>query len=1009
MNQQVIDRIKANVLKTKDRLVKYNPPTLSIDLLLVDNIEKALLGETIFDDALIQRIISTKTYEVRNLMQNVFFRQFYDAASYPWHNDHSVIKNLIQRKYLSANRYETITDIIYGYVYQHLATIPDLDEKAFIQFLFKQGFSDVDIINICVNMSDVFYHHHSLWIGNLIKQKIAPQPTTLTPFARYLLPLLKPSSGFLGLGKKNEIKKIIDHIIFNQTSNELNRSQWLNFILDHYPDQVDDYNKFLIVPNLDKKERVNIYAVYLLIEKDAARYENDIRQVMQNPYLEAGISFGILLKLNEKLQDKYKLEIESIGEAHLLALSRASQPVSYYEPKVHHTLFTEIYMEYLFQKDFTVAKARLEQFFKDALAINQHFFDYVHTKLGAEALPLFIEALQKSPDHLSKYDLPYYYNQLFKHLEQYQLDSYKQVIINFATIAPTKNTRELACKILSTIQGVIPDAQALLTERTVDQRVTGALILSHLNDEDAKQALNDAVDKEGNDDTRDIMLEALQEKKFAEPFSLLQVQDMIALAAARKKLSKWNEKWLDETKLPALYYKDSGDQLSNEAVRFLLYRMKRAPGLNSDVEARQLLQYIDRSRSQGFAKVLLLAFQDSNADSKLKYYLTLAALLGDDDMMHNLNTLFKKNIADKRVKMAEYVVGALAMVGSDKALRLVEVIYRKFASKKPTVSQAARAALDAAATELNISMDELADRIIPNFDFEGIYKSFQVDGEEYRAFINAEFKLNFLNEDNKVRKSLPANASKELKASFKEIEKEINDVVKSQSGRLEKYMVEERRWTTADWHTFFFNNPIMFVYALKLIWGVFDKEDKLVNTFYCSEDTSLYDVNDEEVVLDETLFVKIIHPCHLTTTQLEQWKDKIYGMSMLTIFPILDRPVFRVEPEEKENSVTKVFFNQNVAKGADFVNTFLPKCNWTKNNSDGGRVEFTKLYKDGAIMAYAHIDGPAVWYQGGTVPAKVYEISFTTKGWREKVALKDLPAVFYSEVCADIHQLINVN
>ncbi len=153
--------------------------------------------------------------------------------------------------------------------------------------------------------------------------------------------------------------------------------------------------------------------------------------------------------------------------------------------------------------------------------------------------------------------------------------------------------------------------------------------------------------------------------------------------------------------------------------------------------------------------------------------------------------------------MAEYVVSALAMIGSDKALRLVEVIYRKFANKKPALSITAREALDASARELNLTMDELADKIIPNFDFEGIYKTFTIDGEEYRAFINSDFKLSYFTEDNKIRKSLPASAPKELKAEFKDIEKEVNDARKVAKRKIEKYMIEERRWPVEHWQTFF--------------------------------------------------------------------------------------------------------------------------------------------------------------------------------------------------------------
>jgi hypothetical protein len=681
----------------------------------------------------------------------------------------------------------------------------------------------------------------------------------------------------------------------------------------------------------------------------------------------------------------------------------------YYEPRIGNKTLSEAYFDFLLKENPEQGKKRLVQLFADSTFLSHNHFKFAEATFGEESVPWLMEGLKKDPRNLPQYESSKYYEILFQLLKKYNLQKYKDALLDFSVQRAGKNPRVLAAETVAMIGSeVMDDAKTLLTGKTVDQRVTGALILSALGTEEAELALNEAVDLESNDDTRDIMLEALAEKRFGVPFTLDQVRRMIEVASQRKKLGKWNEKWIEETKLPKACWSD-GVPLSEADIRFLFYRMKRAPGLNSDIEARQALHHIDREKSQAFAKALLVAFQDSNADTKLKYYLTLGALLGDDEMMHNLNTLFKKSIADKRAKMAEYVVGALAMVGTDKALRIVEVIYRKFATKKPAVSQAAKAALDAAATELNISMDELSDRIIPDFDFDGLYKKFEVDGDEYRAFINADFKLNYFTEDNKVRKSLPAGVSKELKAEFKDIEKEVNDVIKSQSGRLEKYMIEERRWTADGWKKFFFNNPIMFVYAMKLLWGVFDKDGNLLEAFYCSEDTSLYNVNDDEVTLNDDQFIGILHPVHLTDVQLSAWKDKVYAMSLVTIFPILERPVFYVADAEREGNSTKAFFNKEIPKGADFVNTFLVKQNWLKSTGDGGYSDFTKIYKDGLLKANANIEGPAAWYQGGNTPAKMFDVTFMAKNWQDKVLLKNVPRVFYSEVLSDIHQMINAN
>lgn len=70
--------------------------------------------------------------------------------------------------------------------------------------------------------------------------------------------------------------------------------------------------------------------------------------------------------------------------------------------------------------------------------------------------------------------------------------------------------------------------------------------------------------------------------------------------------------------------------------------------------------------------------------------------------------------------------------GTNKALRSIEVISRKMANKKPKISKLALESLEAAASELGITQDQLSDRIIPDFDFEGPYKTFEVNGEEFR-------------------------------------------------------------------------------------------------------------------------------------------------------------------------------------------------------------------------------------------------------------------------------------
>jgi hypothetical protein len=77
-----------------------------------------------------------------------------------------------------------------------------------------------------------------------------------------------------------------------------------------------------------------------------------------------------------------------------------------------------------------------------------------------------------------------------------------------------------------------------------------------------------------------------------------------------------------------------------------------------------------------------------------------------------------------------------------------------------------------------------------------------VEWGRIRAFVNADFGLSFINESNKIRKSVPPNTSKELKQSSKKLKRRYAMWLNRKAGRLEKYMLDERRWAAKTGITF---------------------------------------------------------------------------------------------------------------------------------------------------------------------------------------------------------------
>jgi len=241
-------------------------------------------------------------------------------------------------------------------------------------------------------------------------------------------------------------------------------------------------------------------------------------------------------------------------------------------------------------------------------------------------------------------------------------------------------------------------------------------------------------------------------------------------------------------------------------------------------------------------------------------------LLGDDQTIELLKSKVVQWAENGRGKMAEYAVKAIALSVTNKALQTVEFFSRKYKSENKNIGEAAQQAFAIAAEEMGISAYELTDSIIPDFGFVGLFREFEVNQEPFRAFIDTDFKLAYLNEDGKVLKSPPKNTDKALVKEFKEIGKEIRDIVKSQSSRLKQYLVTQRKWNSEAWQAFFMGNPVMFAYAVRLIWGAFDQDGQLRFTFRCLEDQTLVNQAEEECELSPEHSIGMVHPLRLLAT-----------------------------------------------------------------------------------------------------------------------------------------------
>ena len=655
----------------------------------------------------------------------------------------------------------------------------------------------------------------------------------------------------------------------------------------------------------------------------------------------------------------------------------------------------ELAVKELLKHDLQNAVPYLQQHVAGKRSLYSGAFQAIADTLQNEAVPLLLQALKN--DYDARTVLPV--------LVQLDHRLYVDELWPF-TLHSLKSVRSLVAPVLATHPQALEKAGELLQHKKADQRLTAVQILCRINTPEAHQVLQATLHKEVNDDARDLMIETLGAGQSGT------VEELVAAARKRNKLSKPLDKSIDETFFPPLYLLD-GTVASADTVRFLLYRMSRAQGIKPDLEAKQLLQQVDRARSSTFGQYLFQLFLDSGSDTKLKYLLMIAAATADDSLVVPLQTTVQHWIDTKKFKLMEIGVGALAMHGSHAALRAVEFFTRRYRTKKANVGLAAMAALQAAAEEQGVNVHELCDNIVPTFDFEKGYKTFWIKDEVYYASLDQNFKPIFFNKKYKLLKSLPAAVAPATKESFKSLAKAIAEVVKIQAERFEQFLVMQRKWKVNQWQQMVQQSVILHLLATKILWAVFDENGQLINCFYYKEDGSMADIADAPVSLPANATISIAHPVYLESGVLQCWKQKFIAENIIPVFPQLERPVAALVPEAALNTLVLDF--EDLVMQTESFSRHMEQKGWKLSEGMEGEYLYS-WYKTNEEQQLEAIIEMSSIYQDDSFHYRLGSMYFVDKTktslrWFNNVdkealdcllPLKNVPPVFYSEAIMDL-------
>ncbi|MDR1604042.1 MAG: DUF4132 domain-containing protein [Gracilibacteraceae bacterium] len=310
------------------------------------------------------------------------------------------------------------------------------------------------------------------------------------------------------------------------------------------------------------------------------------------------------------------------------------------------------------------------------------------------------------------------------------------------------------------------------------------------------------------------------------------------------------------------------------------------------------------------------------AEAKKKMILLPCAIYGSDSLVLEIKNLIGEWAVHSRGALAAFAVLALALNGGELALVTVDG-YRE---KAPTnqVKNAAREAFTLAAREFGVTADELSDRIVPDFGFDrrGL-KTMDYGGERrFQLTLTPDLAIALRDEaTGKQLKSLPAPKAGEdadkaaaAKKELTELKKSLKAVTQNQSRRLTAILRNGRTWMTPAWKQLFVENPIMYRFAVGLVWGLYGP-DGLEASFRYLDDGTFCDAEENGFLPPEEARLSLAHPAEMGPALTERWATQFADYEIRQPIPQLNARINLPAAEELSGCLVTRYQNTRTTAG----------------------------------------------------------------------------------------------
>ncbi|MGB0985435.1 MAG: DUF4132 domain-containing protein [Saprospiraceae bacterium] len=499
-------------------------------------------------------------------------------------------------------------------------------------------------------------------------------------------------------------------------------------------------------------------------------------------------------------------------------------------------------------------------------------------------------------------------------------------------------------------------------------------------------------------------------------FSYEQIESYIE-ANYNKAIQKPIKKNVSDIDFPKMYWKDDDlGEVPLSFIRFLFIAAKSFQEYNPLLKQKgeAIYKMIDPKSGEVFANKLLELIEEKGGFYKKNEFLfTPMARLGGSKVIQAVKNAI---ISKKRANL----VTLLSINASLEAAKALNEIPKFFKSKQGKTVLACKKDFKKIATKMGMTSLELQDELISDFGFIDFYFPFKTNKNElFRAFINSQFKLEYINDNEKTRKTPPPQIPIELKNHFKVLAKEIRTLTKEQKKTLEQAMVTGRLWKKASWEKHFLKKPLMFLFSQTILWAYLDEKNKIIEPFMVAQDQTLENSDYDEISLPENVKIKIIHPIELTNTQIKPWLNYLQDNEIITPFSQLDRPIY-IPSSNILNQKNLLEFSEK--KCLNIVGK-AERSGWERGTiGDAGAVlTYFKTFEAANVDVFVQTEGLSIGYnydctfgrlyfvRHGSVDTSPYAYDDPRSNFDTRLLpLKSIPKTIFSEVMKDMNYFVGV-